>query len=270
MRGFAMQGESILSGALLRRLLAHPLTASLESDDPATTEFRKQIISSKPFLKAIYDEWYSLLASAVPSGEGSVLELGSGGGYCARFIPDLITSEVFYCSTAQIVLDAQNLPFDDGKLRAIVMTNVMHHLPDVHKFLREACRCLRHDGKIVMIEPWVTSWSRFIYRHFHHEPFLPQATDWGFTTSGPLSGANMAIPWIVFERDRERFEEEFPELMVEKIRPIMPFRYLVSGGVTMRSLMPGSSEKAWRGLERVLEPQMGHLGLFAFVQVHRR
>ena len=146
----------------------------------------------------------------------------------------------------------------------------MHHLPEVRKFLREACRCLRHDGKIVMIEPWVTSWSRFIYRHFHHEPFNPDAETWGFAPMGPLSGANMAIPWIVFERDRGRFAAEFPDLQVKQIRPLMPFRYLVSGGVTMRSLMPGFTEKAWRSLEQLLEPQMSHLGLFAFIQIVRR
>lgn len=270
MPGPGSQGECILSADFLRRLLAHPLTASLGDDDPATTELRKQIIASKPFLKAIYDEWYGLLAGALPSGNGEVLELGSGGGYCASFIQDLIASEIFYCSTAQIVLDAQRLPFLDGSLRAIVMSNVMHHLPDVRKFLAEARRCLRNGGKIVMIEPWVTSWSRFAYRHLHHEPFLPDAADWGFDATGPLSGANMALPWMVFERDRGKFEAEFPELMVEQIRPMMPFRYLVSGGVTMRSLMPGFSYRAWRGVERMLEPQMGRMGLFAFLEILRR
>ncbi len=55
-----------MSAAFLRRLLAHPLTASLPVDDPATTELRKKIISSKPFLKSIYDEWYTLLAENLP------------------------------------------------------------------------------------------------------------------------------------------------------------------------------------------------------------
>jgi SAM-dependent methyltransferase len=270
MPGFAWPGEYLLVAALLRRLLAHPLTKSLDSDDPATTELRKEIISTNPFLTAIYDEWYTLLAQALPSGNGRVLELGSGGGYCARFIPDLITSEIFSCSSAQMVLDAQQLPFANGSLRAIVMSNVMHHLPDVRRFLAEACRCLRPEGKILTIEPWMTSWSRFIYKHLHHEPFLPDAADWGFTSTGPLSGANMAMPWIVLERDREKFEAEFPDLLIEKIRPFLPFRYLVSGGVTMRPLMPGFSHKAWRGLEQMLEPEMGSLGLFAFIQVRRR
>jgi SAM-dependent methyltransferase len=258
-----------LPAALLHRLLAHPLTASMQIDDPATTELRKQIIASKPFLKAIYDEWYRTLADELPEINGKVLELGSGGGYCSQFIPELITSEAFPCSTVRLVADAQRLPFADGTLRAIVMTNVMHHLPNVREFLKEATRCLRSGGKILMIEPWVTSWSKFVYTRLHHEPFEPNSAEWTFPPQGPLSGANIAMPWIVFERDRAKFEAEFPELSVEKIRPLMPFRYLVSGGVAMRNLMPGFTHSSWLGLENLLKNQMSRLGMFAFVAIRR-
>jgi SAM-dependent methyltransferase len=255
--------------SLIRSLLAHPLTAALQVDDPNTTELRKRIISSKPFLKAIYDEWYGMLARELPLGEGKVLELGSGGGYCAQFIPGLITSEVFPCSGVHIVADAQRMPFADRSMRAIVMTSVLHHMPDVSRFFAQASRCLRPGGKILMIEPWVTSWSSFVYRHFHHEPFHPEAEDWTFSSTGPLSGANIAVPWIVFARDRNKFESEFPEFSIERICPFLPFRYLISGGVGMRSLMPGFTCSAWAGLERMLKSQMPRLGMFALVSVRR-
>ncbi|HXM92979.1 MAG TPA: methyltransferase domain-containing protein [Candidatus Dormibacteraeota bacterium] len=257
-----------MSAAILRRLLAHPLTASLAVDDPLTTGLRRKIILSKPFLRAIYDEWYRMLARELPPGAGQVLELGSGGGYCARFIPDLITSEVFPCSDVQIVVDAQRLPFPDRSMRAIIMTNVMHHVPNVRRFFAEATRCLCRGGKILMIEPWVTWWSRLVYR-LHSELFCPEAGDWSFSSAGHLSGANVAIPWIVFHRDRGRFESEFRELSIEQIRPFLPFRYLVSGGVGMRNLMPGFAHSGWAGLERMLESQMSRLGMFAFISVRR-
>jgi len=256
-----------LPAALLRRLLAHPLTASLDLDDPATTELRKRIILSKPFLKAIYDEWYAILVRALPSGEGHVLELGSGAGYMAHFLPELITSEVFYCPGVRLVADGRRLPIADGALRAILMTNVLHHIPNVREFFREALRCLRPHGKILMIEPWVTPWSRFVYTHFHHEPFDPETPDWSFAGAGPLSSANGALPWIIFERDREKFRAEFPGLLIEQLRPFMAFRYLVSGGVAMRNLMPGFTHSLWARLERALDSQMSRLGMFAFVAV---
>lgn len=258
-----------MPAAILRRLLAHPLTASLSVDDPATTELRNQVIASKPFLRSIYDEWYRMLSQELPAKEGPVLELGSGAGYCERFIPNLITSEIFLCSRARVVADAQKIPFADGSLRAIIMTDVLHHMPHVERFFAEASRCLRPDGKILMIEPWVTPWSQFVYTRLHHEPFRTDATDWSFSSTGPLSGSNSAMPWIVFVRDRNKFETLFPELLIERIRPFLPFRYLISGGVGLRSLMPGFTHDVWAGLERMLEPQMPHLAMFAFVSLRR-
>jgi SAM-dependent methyltransferase len=257
-------------GAFLRRLLAHPLTASLDLDDPTTTALRRQIIASKPFLQAVYDEWYDMLAREIPAGPGEVLELGSGAGSCARFIDGLITSDVIPCPAARMVVDARELPFGNGSLRAIVMTNVLHHIPTVERFFAEASRCLRRDGKIVMVEPWVTQWSQFVYMHLHHEPFHPEAPDWSFPQEGPLSGANGALPWIILERDRRKFETSFPELQIERIQPMMPFRYLVSGGVGYRSLMPWFTYPLWAGLERRFESRMGRLGMFAFISIRRR
>lgn len=259
-----------MPATLLRRLLANPLTSHLALDDPATTQLRKQIVSSKPFLKAIYDEWYRTIARELPEVEGQVLELGSGGGYCDRFIPGLITSEVFFVPDVRLVASAQELPFGDGTLRAIVLTEVMHHLPDARQFLAESRRCLTDGGKLLMIEPWVTPWSRFVYAKLHHEPFRPEATDWDFPSTGPLSGANSALPWIVFVRDRQRFEREFPELTIETIRPFLPFRYLLSGGVGLRSLMPGFTHGSWAQVEKMLEPQMPSLAMFAFLAIRKR
>lgn len=259
-----------MPATFLRRLLADPRAAGLELDDPATTEVRREIISSKPFLKALYDEWYSRLAQELPLVEGPVLELGSGAGYCHEFIPRLVTSETFYCTNVKLVADARRLPFGASSLRAIVLTDVMHHVPEVQRFLAEARRCLRGGGRILMIEPWVTPWSRFVYTHLHHEPFEPDAEGWSFSSTGPLSGANGAIPWIVLSRDREKFETEFPELAIEKIQPCLPFRYLLSGGVSVRSLMPGFSHGLWKRVEGFLEPQMDYLAMFAFISIRKR
>jgi SAM-dependent methyltransferase len=239
-------------------------------DDPATTQLRKEIVQSKPFLRAIYDEWYATIAAQLPNMDGPVLELGSGAGHCENFIPGVITSEILFCPGVRLIADAQRLPFPDASLRAIVFTDVMHHMPDVRRFFAEACRCLRPGGRILMIEPWVSAWSRFVYTHLHHEPFQPDATDWAFPSSGPLSGANGALPWIVFSRDRSAFAREFPELAIEHIRPFMPFRYLLSGGMAMRSLMPGFTYPLWSSLERGLNGWMPRMAMFAAISIRRR
>lgn len=121
-----------------------------------------------------------------------------------------------------------------------------------------------------MIEPWVTSWSTIVCTHFHSEPYCPTTQDWSFSATGPLSGANGALPWIVFVRDRESFQSEFPDMAIEEIRPLLPLRYLLSGGVNMRSIMPQFAHEFWVRLERALEPLMDRVAMFAFVSVRRR
>lgn len=255
---------------LLSSILAHPLTRTLDLDDPQTTAVRRQIIQSKPFLRKIYLEWYSQIKSALSMTEGPLLELGSGGGFLEQLIPRLITSDIFLCPGAEIVLDGQVLPFDQRALGGIVLVNVLHHMSQVELFLAEAARCVRPGGMIVMIEPWVTSWSRFVYSHLHHEPFDPGSPSWEFASSGPLSGANGALPWIIFERDRRQFEARFPQWQIQSVKPIMPFSYLVSGGIAMRSLMPGISFGVWQSVERALDPWAEYIAMFALIVLSRR
>ncbi|MGA2229904.1 MAG: class I SAM-dependent methyltransferase [Tepidisphaeraceae bacterium] len=310
-------------GQSLRRWLAHPLTRGLDVDDPRTTELRKRIIAEKPFLRRIYQEWYEMLAGAIPPlspspctqgegrGEGSsgrpcslpeskcdphpnplpeygstsltagmergrdqrrsgaVLELGSGAGFLDQYIPGLITSDLFPCPGIKCVLDGQRLPLADATLRAIVMIDVLHHLPHARLFFAEAARCVRPGGVIAMIEPWNTPWAKWVYQHLHAEPFETESTTWEFPAQGPLSGANMALPWIILQRDRAQFEREFPQWRVKKLRAFMPFRYLVSGGVGFKNLMPSFTFSLWRGVEKCLSPLHNQLGMFVFAVLER-
>jgi SAM-dependent methyltransferase len=255
---------------MLKTLLAHPLTRGLDIDDASTTHLRQRIIREKRFLHRIYREWYESIAATLPPVSGAVLELGAGGGFMHEYVPGLITSERFPSPSVRVVLDALQLPFANQSLRGIVMTNVLHHLPDTRRFLAEATRCVRSGGVISMIEPWVTPWSRFVYRHLHHEPFEPAALTWEVPWTGPLSGANGALPWIMFERDRVVFERDFPGWEVERVTPMMPFVYLLSGGVSLRSLVPGWSFGPIRDLERTLDRWSRSLAMFAHVVLRRR
>jgi SAM-dependent methyltransferase len=254
---------------VLKRLLAHPLTRGLDLDDPRTTGLRRQIIKEKKFLRQIYCEWYREIVAALPPGHEPLLELGSGAGFLKEFVPSLVTSEIFYLPDIDAVLDGQQLPLRPGVLRGIVMIDVLHHIPQPRRFLAEAARCVRPGGVVVMVEPWVTAWSRIIYRRLHQEPFQPEAATWEFPASGPLSGANGALPWIIFARDRRQFEREFPEWRLRKIELGLPFRYLLSGGISLVSLNPAWTFKFWRFLERLLQAQMKHWAMFARIELTR-
>lgn len=254
----------------LKNSIKHPLCRGMDIDDPAANAVVRKIIQEKGFLRHIYEEWYLELATVLPENpSGPVLELGSGAGFMKDYVPGLITSEILHLSHVDVVMDAHHLPFADGSLKAIIMVDVFHHLSRIRGFLSEAARCIRPGGIVAMIEPWRTPFSEFIYRHFHHEPFEPEAKDWHFPAGGPLSAANMALPWMVFERDLSVFEREFPVWRVNSIRLHTPFSYLLSGGVAMRSMVPEQSFDFWRHLEMKLSCRMNFLAMFATIVIKK-
>lgn len=118
----------------------------MDIDDPHTMALRLQIIRSKPFLRKLYEEWYPDIATHFPS-DALVLELGSGAGFLKEFIPELITSELFSTPGAERVIDAQAIAMAEASLDGIVMTDVLHHIPDCSSFFHEAPRVIRPGGE---------------------------------------------------------------------------------------------------------------------------
>lgn len=256
---------------MLRRLLVHPLTRTLNLDSPEAAAARRQILCTKPFLRAIYLEWYDWLRQTVADlPPGPILELGSGGGFLHTLLPNLIASDLLLLPDVDAVLDARRLPFARASLSAILMTNVLHHIPHPRSFFSEAARCVQRGGKLAMIEPWNTPWAAWVYTHLHHEPFDPRARSWEFPEAGPLSGANGALPWLIFHRDRNQFAAEFPQWQLLQAIPHMPLRYLLSGGLSLRSLAPGWTFGLLRQFENLLAPWFGRLGMFAQIVLQRR
>jgi SAM-dependent methyltransferase len=211
-----------------------------ELDDPQRGEELRRLIQAKPALRSYYlnaYRRYSQCLERCPS-EGIALELGSGGGFAKKVIPEMLTSDTLPYSGVDKVIDATKMPFDDGTLKAIFMLNVFHHIPDVGAFLKEAQRCLKPEGHLLIVDqhPGWIGWP--IYRFLHHEPFDPSAQDWRFHSTGPLSGANGALAWIVFRRDRDKFKALFPMLEILKYEPHTPLGYWLSGGLKHWSLLP--------------------------------
>src|SRR5262249_32889389 len=119
-----------------------------------------------------------------------------------------------------------------------------------------------------MIEPYVSRFSRLVYRYIHHEPFDPGAPDWRLP-SGRLSGGNDALPWIVFVRDRARFERDYPQLRIEALRPHSPFSHLLSGGVTTRPLVPLGLVLRLAKVDGSMSRAMPRLAMFFTVPLRR-
>jgi SAM-dependent methyltransferase len=181
----------------------------------------EKIILKKQFLKRIYNEWYNhLKINSGNTDSHKILEIGSGAGFIKEIMPNVLTSDIIKLPTCDTVIDCTNIPFEDNYFDSILMVDVLHHISNVDLFFIQAQRTLKPGGLIVMSEPWNCAWSRFIYKNFHHEPFNVNS-DWRIPQKGPLSGANGALPWIVFERDIALFHTKFPKLKLKKLSTIL-------------------------------------------------
>jgi SAM-dependent methyltransferase len=232
---------------------------------------QRAIIFERPLLKRCYDDWYARMLADVNSVPvpGALVELGSGGGYLKDLAPELITSDVVE-GVAERVIDARQLPFPDSSVRALLLTHVLHHIPDLEAFFREAHRALVPGGVISMIEVAHTPFARFFFKNFHHEPYLDERREWNFGQHDSMMDSNQALSWMVFVRDRARFESLFPRLRIEGFAFAPWFTYLISGGVTMRHLIPRLFNGPLFGVEWLLMPLRPVFALHWHVRIRKQ
>ena len=236
------------------------------SDDNNTLEEHRLLINRKDWLNRLYCDFYGQM-KRVTVPRGKKVEMGSGAGFIKKIIPDVITSDVMHGEDIDMVFFAEKMPFGNKEVAAFYLLNTLHHVKDVRKAFAEMDRCLKPGGRVVMIEPANTWWSGIIYR-FHKEAFDPQA-DWKVDGQDRLSDSNIALPWIIFVRDRKRFSRLFPGLIIVKVEPQTPLLYILSGGLSFPQMLPTSFYPVIRQLEAFLARWRWQLGMFMTIELEK-
>lgn len=232
---------------------------------------RRRIWRSKKVLRRLYYRWYEAIADALRPGK--TVELGGGSGNLKEFFPDTISSDILFASWLDAVLDAHDLPFKDESLDSIVLFDTLHHLIEPANFFSEAERALRSKGRIVLVEPYVSWASFFIYQFLHAEGMVWQTDP--FKKTGPERGknpfhGNQAIPTLIFEKYRERFVKNFPRLKIIGEERMDSIIYPLSGGFHNPSLCPIFMWRTFEYLERLLSPLNRFLAFRLFVVIEKR
>ena len=218
---------------LLRAALIHKKARGLDLDSAQATDVHAALIRQEPFRRALYNSYYDQMLAAHRRSTGDLfVEVGSGGGFIRERIDGAVTIDLRPGADVDLMASALQLPLADQSVGTIGMLNVLHHLPRPRVFFKEAARVLKPGGRMVILEPYASNLSRWIYRNLHHEPFVTDAALWELPEGGPMSSANGALPWSIFVRDRDLFENEFYSLRNESVVPHTDYMYIVSGGVS--------------------------------------
>lgn len=261
----------------LRNLLYEPRVKDVAVDDPALLALHSAVLQEKVLLRSAFETFYrdmmSLCEQHFPV-QGIQIELGSGAGFFQNLCPGLVTSDIRQGPGIDMELDALRMQLADSSVRCLYAINVFHHLPEPDLFLAELGRVLVPGGGCILIEPHVGFASALLHRHMHKdEHFDPAAKGWVTAAiAGPLSGANQALAHIVFERDRQQFEQQYGATLeiVEQRYELNALRYLCSGGLNFRQLLPGFMVTPLAGLERTLAPLARHWSLHQATVLRRR
>lgn len=252
-------------GEQFKKVWAHPLANLDHVDDANVVEAHRKILKSKPLLFRNYMKWYRECLEAVEQTKhlkGPMIEIGSGAGFLDEIIPGVVRTDVVPTPYTDQVVDAMSLDYGDNEVRAFFLIGVLHHIPEPARFLAEAQRCLQPGGRIIMIEPNNSGFERFLCKYLDHYEYLdPDVKEWKNDTSADrLSFANLALPWIIFIRDREKFERDFAHLKFKNLRYHTFISYMVTGGMSYRSFLPGFAWPLVAFTEWVLSPFMKWVG----------
>ena len=259
----------------LMALLREPDAVGMELDGPERIASHRRVLDRKPIVRGVFEDFHRLFADLDARwlrGDGLVVELGAGVYPVRESYPNVLATDVVPAPHLDRTLDAGAMDLADASVRAFYLQNVFHHFPDPAQFFAELERTLVPGGGAILIEPHDGLLASWLYpRLFASEGYDKRAPGWITASDGPMSGANQALSHIVFDRDLALFTQRFPGLeIVQRDVAGNWLRYLLSGGLNFRSLLPGPLLPLARGLEWLLRPLRGVFGLHRILVLRRR
>lgn len=194
-----------------------------------------------------YKKLYNIQFAGIHDvGRLNILEIGSGTSPLRKFVPRAMTSDILRLDYLDHCFDAHRIDEYSGiaqeSLDVITMTNVLHHMRNPVEFMLNARFKLKPGGKIIMAEPYFSKLSTFIYCHVHPEPvelgILKPELEYA---EGPLSSANIALPFLIFfgQNNWKEALRRYYDFAPGNAIHYTSLSYLFTGGISRKLPVPG-------------------------------
>ena len=224
-------------------LLRDPSIDQMDVDGQDRLIIHGRMLARKTMLREVFREFHQrfrALDERFFSSNGSRIELGAGIAPVRDSYADVLATDVVPGAHLDRVIDAEAMTLPDGSVRAIYGQNFFHHLPHPDRFFSELERVLAPNGGVILLEPYYGPLATFLFKRlFTTEGFDKDYSSWETPVAGPMNGANQALSYVVFTRDRIDFERKYPSLkIVHRELCGNHFKYLLSGGLNFRQLLP--------------------------------
>lgn len=233
---------------------------------------QRQLWNDKPVLRAIYEDYYRRMVAHCL--HGVTLEIGGGSGNLKTFLDKVVSTDLIPAPWLDAAADAQKLPFADDVFSNVLAIDVLHHIERPVRFFREAERVLQPGGRVVLLEPGISTLSSFFYRYLHSEPVDMKIDPFEDGELNPFRkpfDANQAIPTLFFTRMRNRFEAVFPRLKISHLEWLSLLAYPLSGGFRSWSSIPVNLLPTILRFENKVSPIFGkHIGFRLMIVLEKK
>ena len=263
-----------MSMKVLLDLLRDPSLAAMDVDGEERLQLHLAMLRRKRMLREVFTEIHQMfreLADRLLPGRGLEVELGAGVAPMRDTYPKVLATDIVPGPHLDRVLNAERMDLPNATVRVFYGQNCFHHFPHPDRFFAELERTLMPGGGAIILDPYYGPVASFLYKRiFSTEAFDKTYPDWETPAAGPMNGANQALSYIVFVRDRIEFERKHPSLkIVHEQRVGNYLKYLVSGGLNFRQLLPDSMSGFVNAFEKFLRPLDHWLALHHVVVIQK-
>lgn len=255
-------------------MLRDPSVQCIDVDGADRMAVHSRMLAGKPMLRTVFVEFHEIferLDRQFLTAEGLRVEIGAGVSPIRDSYPDVLATDIVPSPRLDRVLDAQDMNLADGTVRVIFGQNCFHHFPNPDRFFSELDRVLAPGGGAILLEPYHGPFASFLFKRlFRTEGYDKDYPSWETPATGPMNGANQALSYLVFQRDRQVFESRHPGLKIvaEELCPNY-LKYLLSGGLNFRQLCPDWAAGLVTGLQRAISPLNRWLALHHVVVLRK-
>jgi SAM-dependent methyltransferase len=261
----------------LASALSEPELRGVDMDSPERIVVHRRILDRKPMIRGVFTDFYRTCRALDDEFFGDTpglrVELGAGVSLFKTVCPDVIVTDLVPATHLDAVVDAQATDFPEASVRVLYGMNCFHHFPEKEAFFREMLRIVHPGGGCVLVEPYFGPSASLLYKRlFTSETFDKRAATWNQDAGArAMVGANQAASYLVFVRDRARFAALFPGLEIVHMAPLGNYlRYLLSGGLNFRPLVPAGAAGALTLVEALLTPLRRMLALHHVTVIRKR
>jgi SAM-dependent methyltransferase len=158
---------------------------------PLNTPLARLEAVARRFLDLQAGSMWKDLVVLLPQSRGVVLDVGSGAQPYRHLLPPEATYKAIdyvgaernfgYSMPDTTYYEGDRWPIPDESVDVILCTETMEHVPEPSVFLKEAFRCLKHEGRLLLTVPFSVRWHYVPHDYWR---FTPSALERLLSTAG--------------------------------------------------------------------------------------